>query len=202
MDQDGNTYADKAKVKATKDLTLTAQWEINTYTITWQNDDGTVIDTTTVEHGVIPTHADASKTVTAEFTYTFAGWNPTPVAATEDATYTATFNQTKNSYTITWKNDDGSVIDTTEVEFGTVPMHDDPSKADDDLYTYSFASWSPNPVAVNGPATYKATFTATAIPHTVTFNKGPEDAGGTMEPLTINGVEETELTANAFTRTG
>ena len=57
----------------------------NSYTITWKNDDGSVIDTTTVEYGVVPTHADATKATTAEYTYTFAGWTPEIVAVTGDA---------------------------------------------------------------------------------------------------------------------
>jgi hypothetical protein len=49
-----------------------ANWEVKTYTITWINDDDTEIDTTTVSHGQTPTHADVSKSATAEYTYTFA----------------------------------------------------------------------------------------------------------------------------------
>ena len=144
----------------------------NSYTITWVNDDDSVIDTTTVEYGVVPTHADATKAATAEYTYTFAGWTPEVVAVTGEATYKATFTATKNSYTITWVNDDDSVIDTTTVEYGEVPTHADATKAATAEYTYSFAGWTPEVVAVTGAATYKATFTSSVNKYTVTFITG------------------------------
>ena len=140
---------------------------VNQYTVTWKNDDGSTIDTTTVEYGVVPTHADATKAATAEYTYTFDAWDPAPVAVTGDAAYQATFTSSKNSYTITWKNEDGTTIDTTTVEYGVVPTHADATKAEDAENTYTFDSWDPAPVAVTGAATYTATFTATPKPVTV-----------------------------------
>ena len=61
------------------------------YTITWNNEKGGRINTTTVAYGSVPTHADATKAADAFYTYTFAGWAPTPVAVTGPATYMATF---------------------------------------------------------------------------------------------------------------
>jgi len=153
----------------TGNITLKAVWGIKTYTITWKNDDSSVIDTTTVNHNVVPTYADPTKAETDQYTYTFAGWSPAVVAATSDATYTATYTSTVKTYTITWKNDDGSVIDTTTVEFGAVPTHADPTKAADAQYTYTFAGWSPAVAAVTGEATYTATYTETVNKYNVKF---------------------------------
>ena len=160
---------DKEIVAVTGDATYTATFNatVNSYTITWLNDDGTEIDTTTVAYGETPTHADATKTATAQYTYTFAGWDKEIVAVTGDATYTATFNATVNSYTITWKNDDGSVIDTTTVPYGTVPTHADATKTATAQYTYTFAGWDKEIVAVTGDATYTATFDATVNAYTI-----------------------------------
>ena len=130
----------------------------NSYTITWQNEDGSLIDQTTVEYGQIPAHADPIKQNTAEYTYTFAGWTPSVVAVTGDATYKATFTATKNSYTITWQDENGSLIDQTTVEYGVVPTPILPVKENTAEYTYTFAGWTPNVVAVTGNATYRATF--------------------------------------------
>ncbi|MBQ7117654.1 MAG: hypothetical protein IJN88_05530, partial [Clostridia bacterium] len=171
--------------EVTGNVTYTAQFDstVNSYTVTWQNDDGSVIDTTTVEYGTVPTHSDATKAATAEYTYTFAGWSPEVVAVTGDATYKATYTATKNSYTVTWLNDDDSVIDTTTVEYGTVPTHADASKEATAEYTYTFAGWTPEVVAVTGDATYKATYTATKNSYTVTWAN--VDGNGKTETSTV-----------------
>ena len=149
------------------------------YTITWMNDDNTQIDQTQVESGVVPTHADATKENTAEWTYTFTGWDVTPVAATGDATYTATFSQTKNKYTITFANEDGSTIEAKEYEYGATPVApSDPTKPATAQYTYTFAGWDKEIVSVTGEATYKATFTSTVNKYTITF---ANEDGSTIE---------------------
>ncbi|MBO5935643.1 MAG: InlB B-repeat-containing protein, partial [Clostridia bacterium] len=157
--------------EVTGEATYTAQFEATkkSYTITWKNDDGSVIDRTTVEYGETPSHSDATKENTAEYTYTFAGWTPSVVAVTGDATYTATYTAQKNSYKITWKNDDGSVIDTTTVEYGKTPTHSDPTKAATAEYTYTFAGWTPAVVSVTGDAEYTATYTAKKNSYTITW---------------------------------
>ena len=88
-------------------------------------------------------------------------------------TYTAVYNSTVNEYTVTWKNDDGSVIDTTQVAYGEVPTHDEPTKRYDRYYYYTFAGWDVEPVAVTGDAEYTATFEQNDIP----LPNGPQDNG-------------------------
>lgn len=91
--------------------------------MTFVDEDGTTVlkEATEYVYGTaaadIVKPEDPSKTDTAQYTYTFAGWTPEVVAVNGDATYTATYTPTLRSYTITWKNDDGSVIDTTTVEY-------------------------------------------------------------------------------------
>ena len=153
-----------AIVSVSGDATYTAQFDAakRSYTITWVNDDGTVIDTTTVEYGAVPTHADAVKSADAQNTYTFTGWTPTVAAVTGDATYTATFAETVNTYTITWLNEDGTLLDTTAAAYGTMPTHADLTKPETMLESYTFAGWEPSVVLVTGDATYTAQFTTTA----------------------------------------
>lgn len=66
-------------------------------------------------------------------------------------------NSGREVSTITWLNDDGSLIDTTVVDHGKVPTHEAPTKEG-----YTFSGWTPEVVAVTGPATYQAVFTETA----------------------------------------
>ena len=123
-----------------------------------------------MEYGQTPAYTGTTptKTATAQYTYTFNNtWSPAIVAVTEAATYTAQFGSTVNKYTITWKNDDNSLIDETTVEYGVVPTHDNPSKENTEVYTYAFLGWEHESdfyavgealPAVTGLATYKATY--------------------------------------------
>ena len=156
-------------VVATKDATYTATYNSSPrlYTITWLQDDGSLIDTTTVAYGKIPTHANPTKAETVGFTYTFTKWTPTITAVTGNATYRAKYSSTRKSYTITWLNEDGSLIDKTTVEYGKTPTHANPTKAATAEFTYTFAGWTPNVVAVTGDATYTATFNSSVNKYSI-----------------------------------
>jgi len=96
----------------------------DTYTITWKNEDGSVRDTTEVEYGEIPTHADANQSSDEQYTYEFKGWIPDFVQATSDAEYIASYKYTLNNYTVTWEDEDGTVLKTdTAVPYGTMPSY-------------------------------------------------------------------------------
>ena len=127
-------------------------------TITWKDDTGKTIDTTTVKYGDMPAHEDPEKKSDKQYTYSFSGWEPEVTAATEDTVYTAVFSKETRSYKITWKDDTGKTIDTTTVAYGKKPTHAKPDKASDKKYTYSFSGWEPEITKVTGNATYKATF--------------------------------------------
>ena len=63
------------------------------YTVRFLNWDGSVLQSTQVEEGQMPqyTGATPTKPSDSQYSYTFSGWTPQIVAATADATYTATF---------------------------------------------------------------------------------------------------------------
>ena len=102
-----------------EDLVFTAKWNKLSYTITFKNYDGTVLQTSTVECGETPSYTGATPTreQDAMFEYEFAGWDPTVAEATGDQIYTATYNQTKRQYTVTWFVD-GKQIDSKSVAAG------------------------------------------------------------------------------------
>ncbi|MBQ5488619.1 MAG: hypothetical protein IIT70_07190, partial [Clostridia bacterium] len=63
--------------------------QLNTYTVTWKNWDGTVLKIDTeVAEGTTPSYTGDTpvREATAEYTYTFAGWTPEIAPVTGDAT--------------------------------------------------------------------------------------------------------------------
>jgi uncharacterized repeat protein (TIGR02543 family) len=71
-----------------------------------------------VAYGTSPSYDSVTptKAATAQYTYTFIGWNTDPTATTGtleanlpsvtgDVTYYAIFSETTNEYTVTWMND-------------------------------------------------------------------------------------------------
>ena len=76
------------------------------------DDEVTVLYETVVKKGEVPVYEgeEPTKESTAKYTYAWTGWNPAIEAATQDQTYVATYTSIPRTYTITWKNSDGSVI--------------------------------------------------------------------------------------------
>ena len=178
-----------------------------TYTVTWVNDDGTVLETdTNVPYGTTPTYngATPTKARTTENTYAFAGWSPAIAAVTGNATYTATYTTISNMRTVTWKNWDGTVLKTDSVALGTMPAYTGttPTRPDDASYHYTFAGWSPELAVVTDNVTYTAVFGATPIqvqPTTYTVSFFANGGGGVMNPVTVQANTIYKLPACDFT---
>lgn len=173
-DGTGTSYSDAANASFSAKTTLYAQWKINTYTVTWVDEDGTVLETdSNVAYGTTPSYDGTTPTKKgdAQYTYTFSGWSPEISAVTADVTYKATYNQTVNQYTITWKNEDGTVLETDQAAYGEVPAYsgETPTKEKTAENTYTFSGWTPEITAVTGDAEYAATYTTTVNKYTVTW---------------------------------
>lgn len=148
---------DKNISAVTGDETYTAQYSESArkYTVTWQYEDGTVIDTDSVANGDAVTYIP----VIAEKEGHTAVYSVPDVMPTENVTIIVTY-EAKN-YTITWVTPDGSVEESWK--YGTTPVYsgEEPSKAATPEKEYTFAGWSPEVLVVTGDATYTAQFTET-----------------------------------------
>ena len=98
----------------TADLTLKATYKINSYTVSWLKEDGSLIDKTVVEYGAMPAHGDAEKAASEDYTYTFTGWIPALAAVSGDANYVATFEavskQPETAHTIKYLDKDADEL--------------------------------------------------------------------------------------------
>ena len=122
---------DKAFTNVTADLVVTAQYEINTYTVTFKDWDGTVLKTQEVQYGG-NAEAPADPTRTG---YTFTGWDKAFTNITADLVVTAQYEI--NTYTVTFKDWDGTVLKTQEVQYGG----DAEAPADPTRVGYTFTGW-------------------------------------------------------------
>ena len=145
----------------TGDATYTAKYDstVNEYTVKFVDEDGTELQSSKVAYGETPVYSGETpvKAATAQYTYTFAGWTTEIVSVTDEATYTATYTETVNKYTVTWIVD-GNVT-TAEAEYGILPTFTGSTdKAADADYTYTFKGWDKEVVAVTGDVTYTAIY--------------------------------------------
>ena len=150
------------------------------YTITFKDYDGTVLQTSNFKKGETPTYnkTNPSRNNDDNYSYTFNGWNPSIETVSKDMVYTATYISTKNSYTVTWKNCDGEILETdTNVEYGTMPEFNStlsiPKDVSDfispieDHYNINmnvvFKSWDKEIKPVTDDVTYTATYESLTV---------------------------------------
>ena len=176
-------------------VTVTATWKINQYTITFDTDGGNVIAPITQDYNTAVTRpADPTKTG-----YTFAGWDKTIPENMPAENITVKALWTINQYTITFDTDGGSDVPAITQDYGTdVAAPADPTKTG-----YTFAGWDK---AI--PATMPAedvTITAkwNVNQYTITFDT---DGGNSIAPITqdfgTDVVAPADPTKTGYTFTG
>lgn len=137
----------------------------DTFTVTWMNADGTVLETDKSAVCTLPSYdgATPTKAADAQYSYEFAGWTPLLTSVNADVAYTAVYTKTLRTYTVTWVNEDGTELEKDEnVPYGTLPTYngDAPTKAATSQHTYEFAGWDKAIAAVKGDVTYTAAYEA------------------------------------------
>ena len=117
----------------TGDMTLTAKWTANSYTITFDTDGGNAIDPITQGYGTT-INAPTAPTKTG---YTFMGWNPALPATMPAENMTITAQWRINRYTITFDTDGGSEVAPITQDYGTaITAPADPTRGG-----YTFIGW-------------------------------------------------------------
>ena len=149
---DGNEYNFTAPV--TKDMTLTAKWTVNSYTITFDTDGGSAVAPITQDYGTT-IKAPAAPTKTG---YTFMGWNPALPATMPAGDMTLTAQWRINRYTVTFDTDGGSEVDAQTVAYGEKAK----TPADPTKTGYTFAGWELGGNAYDFAAAVTGNMTLTA----------------------------------------
>ena len=136
----------------------------STYTVTWQNYDGSILEVDEdVLYGSMPSYDGENPTRDSDdqYSYTFSGWSPEVSEVISNITYIAQFISNVNSYTVTWQNYDGSILEVDEdIPYGSMPSYDGetPKKDSENQYVYTFSGWSPEVSEVVCDVTYVAQF--------------------------------------------
>ena len=152
-------------------------------TVTYMTYDGSsVITTQTVVKNAQNPHPNAtysgrpSRTSTAQYDYTFAGWSTTPNGAAEsnaqndiqgDKTLYAAYTSTVRTYPVYWvksSTDGGGTLQTlNNVAYGTVLSNSSytgptPTTTQGSAQEYPFEGWTPAFAPITGSTTYTAKF--------------------------------------------
>ena len=156
---------DKDISAVTGDTTYTAQYaeSARKYTVTWQYENGTVIDTFSVANGTAITEIPAiADKVGHSYSYEL------PEVMPADNVVIIVYYEA-NDYTITWVTPSGEVKETWK--YGTTPVYSGvtPTKESTPEKEYTFAGWSPAVLTVTGDAIYTAYFTETARKYSVVW---------------------------------
>ena len=156
----------------------------STYTVTYKNWNGTVLQATSgiASETVTPACSDPTKTADKLYSYEFAGWSPSPaVTVTADAVYTATFNAVAQKYTIKFVKENGDpntpadVISTqTNVAYGAMPNVPEYSKENPAEYTEYTLVWNPLVSAATQDQVYIANFISAPQQFKVEWKNGDD----------------------------
>ena len=130
-------YLDNTKydfnTAVTGNMTLTAKWTANSYTITFDTNGGSEVAPIAQDYGTAIT-APAAPTKTG---YTFMGWNPALPATMPAENMTIKAQWRINRYTVTFDTDGGSEIAPITQDYGT----DITAPADPTREGYTFIGW-------------------------------------------------------------
>ena len=174
----------------TTGLILTAKWQVNQYTITFDTAGGSEVPSITQDYGTAIT-PPAAPTRTG---YTFAGWDKTIPSTMPAGDMTITARWQVNQYTITFKPENGGQDIVIKQDYGTaITAPANPTKTG-----YTFAGWDKTIPTTMPAGNMTITAQWQVNQYTITFK--PENGG---QDIVIKQDYGTAITAPANpTKTG
>ena len=104
-------------VYSNMDIRATFKEILRSYDITWNVNGKEIV--ISYNYGVTPDFTgNTEKAGNERYNYEFAGWTPEVEVVTENATYTALYNQVDKVYSVTFYNVYGEEIETVEYKYG------------------------------------------------------------------------------------
>lgn len=168
--QGGTTVDADALTSVTANRSVYAVFTQNerSYTVSYYSQDGqTLIDTESVVYGHNASFSGTTptKASTAQYTYTFAGWNTstgqTTATAnvldniTADKSVYAAFSETARTYTVYFYNESTLLQTVTDVPYGGSATY---TEATPTKTNYTFTGWNPEPTNISGDTSCYAQF--------------------------------------------
>lgn len=149
-------------------------------TVLFKNYNGVLLQTVEVAEGEEAVYTGPTPTRDSDIqnTYTFSGWETTVNELTKNIIKTAQYTKSAREYTITFKNYDGTILETKSVAYGETPTYTGPTpvKPDSDGNIYTFNGWG-TLISVIGDKEYVAQYTTAVKKYTITYNlNGAEGA--------------------------
>ena len=158
-----------------QNITVKAIWNVGKFTIEFNTNGGSKIDSITADFGAAVTKpADPTRDG-----YDFIGWDKEIPETMPDEYLVINAQWKAKEYTITFNTDGGSAVDAITADFGaTVTKPADPTKTG-----YTFAGWSPaipQTMPVNG---LEVTALWNVNQYTITFDT---DGGSAVDAITAD----------------
>ena len=169
----GKNLAGKSgdQISINQNTVIDAVYKAQTFEITFKNG-STVLQSSEFAYGVVPTAPMVTLPKnSAQYTYSFVGWDKDIVAVTESMTYTAVIDSVVNKYLVTFKSGK-TTLQSDSVAYGTLPEYPMVTLPKNNAqYTYALR-WDKDIVTVTGDAVYTATVDSVVNKYLVTFKSG------------------------------
>ncbi len=147
------------------------------FTVTFKNYDDTLLYETYVNSGETATYMGPvpTRAETAEYSYTFSGWDHSLENVTTDLICVAQYNATQKPitvyYKVTFKNYDGTILQEVNVEEGKTATYSGPTptRSNTPEFTYTFTGWDESLENITSDCVRIAQYAQSNVEYTVKF---------------------------------